>query len=534
MAELYRDLIMECRNVRTSITDPLEIASIYLDEFDSRIGLTFCPGKQAPSAFGGMWKRDLTTDLVTFKSWGCRTVVTLMEQHELDEFKVSQLGDRVQECGMEWIQLPIGDGGIPDDNFVERWNHLGLLLRQRLRNGESIIVHCRGGLGRTGTLVAQLLIEMGNGPEEAIDKVRRVRPGAIENSIQEGYVKKQLPIGPDKDIHASRVLGCLLGGALGDALGYQVEFDSLREIHRKFGPDGVRLPINGEAVVSDDTQMTLFTLEGLIRARGNSINGITESIQMAYLDWYQTQQHSPIKPSSLRGQLATEAKLQVTRAPGNTCINALSTNLQGRQPTANNSKGCGTVMRVAPIGFYDRQLSDEESYELGVRTSGLTHGHPTAKISGGAMALLIRKLITGIELSQAVNEVLEHLDLYEDEEVSNAIKSALVLTDNIEIPHSQAINNIHGDSSLGKSTSRGWVAEEALAIGIYAALVGNDLSEVISIAANHNGDSDSTASIAGQIYGAWKGITYLPNHKETVLDIDDIIISTARLMEELN
>ncbi len=522
---------MDKRETRTSITDPIRIATLPIQAGDGRIGVTFCPGKQGPSLAGPDWLRDLDTDLEAFKAWGCTTLVSLVKQHELYELQVPDLGKAVSSKGMEWFHLPIVDGAIPGESFATEWQYAGLKLRQKLRHGHSIIVHCRGGLGRAGSIAAKLLIELGLEPDQAITALRTVRPGAIENSIQETYVQAQQSISSQLDEEQGRILACLIGGAIGDALGYQVEFDSLEEIHLSYGKQGVRLPISGEAIVSDDTQMSLFTLEGLLRAMGEPVDVIIESIRSAYLDWYQTQQ-LPVDTASIYGTLALEDKLQVRRAPGNTCLDALQSGARGTPlKSINNSKGCGTVMRVAPLGFFSHQFSAAEVYDLGLRSSALTHGHHTAQVAGGALALLIRQLMTGGELPTAIEAVLALLDKQQhSEETTGAIRVALELADSGAVSHAENIDLIYADPTLKHKTSRGWVAEEALAIGIYAALVGDDLADVIAIAANHDGDSDSTASIAGQIYGAWKGVLSLPDYQDTITDVHAIMMKTLPLV----
>ena len=91
---------------------------------------------------------------------------------------------------MLWFHLPIVDVSTPDKYFEQAWDTTGETLRSLLQNGANVLVHCRGGLGRAGTVAARLLIEVGMGPETAIAKVRKVRPGAIETSAQEQFVRE--------------------------------------------------------------------------------------------------------------------------------------------------------------------------------------------------------------------------------------------------------------------------------------------------------------------------------------------------------
>ena len=252
--------------VKTSLTHPLEIDPMPCGA--GLLGLTLCPGKQGPSNFGDPWERDLGLDMRAILDWGASTVVSLMEAHELPMLNVPGLGDAAEDAGLEWHHLPIPDVKVPDERFERLWTYSGHVLRGKLRSGEKIVLHCRGGLGRTGMIAAGLAIELGVPPDEALRGVREARAGTVETRAQEAYVLRQRPSGLDGR-YADRVLGCLLGGAVGDALGYAVEFLSLERIRERFGPEGIRMPaLNaaGKAVVSDDTQMTIFTADGLIES----------------------------------------------------------------------------------------------------------------------------------------------------------------------------------------------------------------------------------------------------------------------------
>jgi ADP-ribosyl-[dinitrogen reductase] hydrolase len=173
---------------RTSITHPLQIASVSLDPSYGRIGITFCPGKRDPHAMTGAWDRDLSLDLDAIRDWGAAAVVTLLEPHELRTFRVEGLGEAVLRRGMLWLHLPIVDGSPPDQRFEWQWGAARKTLLTLLRDRRDVLVHCRGGLGRAGTIAARLLIELGLDPPTAINQVRAARPGAIETTEQEDYV----------------------------------------------------------------------------------------------------------------------------------------------------------------------------------------------------------------------------------------------------------------------------------------------------------------------------------------------------------
>lgn len=179
---------------RTSQTHPLQIAEVRASPSHGRIGITFCPGKHDLFAHTGAWKRDLGIDLDAIAAWGARLVLTLVEPAELRELKVPQLGHEIRVRGIEWLHLPIADYSVPSDAFEEQWIIDGRDIREMLRNGDDVLVHCKGGLGRAGMIAARLLVELGMDPEQAIHSVRHVRIGAIETPAQLAVVRRAKPI----------------------------------------------------------------------------------------------------------------------------------------------------------------------------------------------------------------------------------------------------------------------------------------------------------------------------------------------------
>ena len=326
-----------------------------------------------------------------------------------------------------------------------------------------------------------------------------------------------LPCTGHRSSMLERALGCLFGGAVGDAFGYAIEFDSLAAIRRRFGQQGLREPVfqDGRLIVSDDTQMTLFTLEGLQRAYAqdgafDSASLITE-IRRAYRDWLATQGDMP-RSWQPAGALCQRPALRHRRAPGNTCLSALRQGGTGTvQQPINDSKGCGGVMRVAPLGWLT-PWPQAQVFQVAAEAAALTHGHPSGYLSAGALAALVWGLFHGQTLAPAANEVLGLLDAAEAglrrPEVAEKVAQALALVQD------------GTDSEVAiQRLGEGWVGEEALAIGLYAALTGRDFAEVIQLAANHDGDSDSTAAIAGQLYGAWQGLGVIPPRWVRRLDV---------------
>jgi ADP-ribosylglycohydrolase len=315
-----------------------------------------------------------------------------------------------------------------------------------------------------------------------------------------------------------RAVGCLLGGALGDALGAPVEFLQWDDIRREHGPNGIIEPPR-PALVSDDTQLTLFTAEGYLAAwvRGHA-DGVWEpdhAVWRAYRRWLATQQFD-VPPPGATGLLA-DNRLYASRSPALTCLRALAADEPpSREQPRNDSKGSGGVVRVAPAGFAP---SSEIAYDLGCRFAALTHGHPSAWAPAGALALLVHLVaVKRRPLGEAVDQVIGRV-LRDDAETGGALLQAVGLA-------AQAEPSTHAVHRLGQ----GWIGFEALAIGVYAALTyrkARRFADALRLAANHSGDSDSTASITGQVLGALHGTAALPRAWLERLELADALEDIA-------
>lgn len=306
----------------------------------------------------------------------------------------------------------------------------------------------------------------------------------------------------------SRVRGCLLGGAIGDALGAGIEFDSLENIRRNHGEQGATdyVPAFGRrGAITDDTQMTMFTAEGLIRAHVRRDSGVWHpptDVHRAYLRWAATQADwGPDERKQDSGWLAREEWLYSQRAPGRACLSGLADERMGTlaEPKNPGSKGCGTVMRSAPFGLlvgWEPHLV----FQLAVECAAQTHGHPTGYLAAGAFALIVHGVAQGDPLDAAVQRALAQLSAHAGhEETTDALQRALGAV-------RQGLPTAERVESLGQ----GWTAEEALAIGVYCALVAEDVRHGLLLAVNHSGDSDSTGSICGNLLGVQHGETALP------------------------
>lgn len=338
------------------------------------------------------------------------------------------------------------------------------------------------------------------------------------------------------DAIRDRYQGCLLGGAVGDALGAPVEFLSRAEIIERFSSRGIvdLAPAYGKVgAITDDTQMTLFTAEGALRAYVRSmLRGIGHPpgvIHKAYLRWLHTQGEHGAWEANLRltGWLIQQKNLFSLRAPGRTCIEALRSNPGIGIPAVNDSKGCGGVMRVAPIGMLFHALTltcpkarsehYQRSFALGCEAAALTHGHPTGYLTAGVMAALVFDLLDGIDLGSAISHVLPLLKARErHEETLAAIEAAQRL-------HGTDIEPIDAINELGE----GWVAEEALAIGLYCTLKALDFESGVIMAVNHDGDSDSTGLIAGHLLGTMQGRSVIPERWLAPLELRGVMEEMA-------
>lgn len=490
---------------KTSETDPLRIDRAGTPG-GGAIGLTICPGKKDPHSSSGPWDRSLPADLDRIADAGATALVTLMESDELARLGASaaDLERGARERRLEWYHLPIVDVHVPGPDFERLWLLAGPRLRARLARGELVVVHCRGGLGRSGTIAGRLLAEMGVAPDAALRCVRAARPGAVETEAQERHVLATRPAPPPGSL-LDRLVGSLVAGAAGDALGAPVEFYPLDEIRARHGPAGVtgHLPDrHGIARITDDTQMTMFTADGLIRAFADGKDP-AESVWRAYLRWLRTQfgdRDDDRRPDD--GWLMDCEALWSQRAPGSTCIGGLRTGRMGTpDEPLNHSKGCGGVMRVAPVGFVAGRLGSTEAvFDLGVATAAATHGHPSGYLPAGFAAATIAELVAGRELPAALDAAEAILGTRRGHEATlAAVRQARDLArDASGIPEEIA--------DLGE----GWTGEEALAIALFSVLATGDPRAALLLAVNHDGDTDSTGAIAGNLVGAAAGAGAIP------------------------
>ena len=354
-----------------------------------------------------------------------------------------------------------------------------------------------------------------------------------------------------------RALGCLVGGAVGDALGYAVEFESWPSIRTMYGPKGITrydLSPSGKALISDDTQMTLFTANGILvgmtRGCTRGIMGrIDTYCDFTYVDWLHTQELSePMYDCSdgicddIYSWLMNIPELYARRAPGNTCMSALKA-IERHETVHNDSCGCGGVMRTAPLAILDYLHGYADGDLLycdmvAAEAARITHKHPLGFISSALlndtlMQILAGEAEKGQSLEDIVKAALDRLPSIPSEpdkgktygelwpmevtKMENIVLKAPMLA-KTDMPDAEAIERIGG----------GWTGHEALAIAIYSAVKHSDCFEdAIVSSVNHSGDSDSTGAICGNIMGMLLGRKAIPEYYTDDLELIDIIEEMA-------
>ena len=347
----------------------------------------------------------------------------------------------------------------------------------------------------------------------------------------------------DIDRISDRIRGCLIGGAAGDALGYPVEFMSAGHIFAEYGPSGIQAyecdRKSGKALISDDTQMTLFTAAGLLawrtRAAENAApEGAAAYVAAAYQDWLRTQtepwQGAPPAGPSV-SWLADVPELYSRRAPGNTCLAALIAQRKGDgfgtvEAPPNNSSGCGGVMRVAPMGLLALpRVGIGDVDRTGAAMAAVTHGHPMGYLPAAVLTHIVSRLVYP-ETEQTLKEIVTEardavVALYP--ETPFAAKLAEMIDHAIRLAE-----NDRRDVDNIRLLGEGWVGDEALVIALYCALrYPDDFSAGLIASVNHSGDSDSTGAILGNILGAKLGYAAIDEQWKTDLELADVILTVA-------
>lgn len=340
----------------------------------------------------------------------------------------------------------------------------------------------------------------------------------------------------DKQQLQNKIRGSITGGAIGDALGYPIEFVySFNDICARYGKEGITEfdmsypwleSEEKKALFSDDTQMTLYTAEGLLEAERNG-KPIAPTVCNAYLAWYAHQAGRKVK-ISYQSKLSEIEELNQNRAPGNTCLSALAAIHAGKEPQ-NASKGCGGIMRVAPVGLYGaaHDWSPADTARLAGELAELTHLHPLSTYSSAALAVIVqlcassedtvdKEMFKGIvDKSLKIVSDVYGADAAAMDEFRKIVGNAMSLEND---PQSdwQIIEDRIGE---------GWVAEETLAIALFSTLRHiDDFTGCLISAVNHGGDSDSTGAVAGNIIGAILGDDAIPGKFKKEIQLRDLLL----------
>ncbi len=304
-----------------------------------------------------------------------------------------------------------------------------------------------------------------------------------------------------------RYEGCMLGLAIGDAIGAATEFLSYDDIRRKFPPEGVQgfHPFRGmrPGSYTDDTEMSIAVARGLLNAKDFGTEAIMESMTKEFIAWRENTSSS--------------------RSPGNTCILGvlgLSSGKHWSESGVADSKGCGTAMRSAPLGLAYRHALDAIT-GLGSKISLMTHGHPIATAGSVATAFLVAKSLDGTDTADLHDELVRRIRQIDED---FAIHMILIPTAMAE-QSSKVAHRILGD---------GWAAEEAVAGAIYANVKHpSSFKDIILEAANSGGDTDSKACIAGAIAGARLGREAIPSGWIEGIEDRDLLIELANKLLKL-
>lgn len=466
--------------------------------------------------------------------------------------------------------------------FLQRYNAFDTLRLAISMGGDSDTIGCMA----TSIAYAcpfNIISSHTNIPEDVVAKCRELLPKELLdiNDRFEAFVTRPLyqsyylhtrnifageypsdKYGEKEEERKRRVKDCIRGslmaGAAGDALGYPVEFMSRNAILARYGDKGItefKLDSDGKALVSDDTQMTLFTangmLMGLTRGYMRGIGGDPKDyVDGAYIDWYYTQTVNKVseRDDFHYTWLRDLPELAHRRAPGITCLNACESLLAHRD-VENNSKGCGGIMRVAPMGLLDASFKESGGSgfyyktvylaEAGAHIARVTHLHPLGYLPAALMTLLLSRIVplTPDEVKESIIDIINDgldvmMNMYGNDYAKYKEYLRTLTLKAVNLAHSN-ISDIQAIMQLGE----GWTAEEAWAISLYCVIRHIDnMKEAIIAAVNHDGDSDSTGSITGNIMGAIYGYEAIKRERlfcpygkkfEDTIELHNIILAIA-------
>lgn len=340
-----------------------------------------------------------------------------------------------------------------------------------------------------------------------------------------------------------RFKGVMLGLAIGDAFGYPIElmdYDSICERFEKRGClDLAVSKRTGTALFTDDTQLSLFTADGLLWAHSAGADdgqvNYEDYIFLAYQVWLYTQTKTVAgKEYAWLFDTAQNAyKLRLLKAKGlfkkrtadtkNIDVLLKIRNMAYGTPERpiNDYKDNGAIKRSAPIGLYFYN-DTKKAFDIGCRAAAITHGSPVGYIAAGCYAAIIAEIVSGSEIEDAVKVVIDLLANVENGDViRRTLRYVLDLVDNPDIDPMTAVRKM----------GYGFEAYEALAIAVYCAVLHYESPRyAIQLAANHDGASDTCASMTGAMLGAYFGDAGFPRSWVDKLQYKNLISSIADKM----
>jgi ADP-ribosylglycohydrolase/protein-tyrosine phosphatase len=492
---------------RTSLDSPLGIPFVRAGA--GAVGITLCPGKCGPSSWSRTeWRRDMQTDIAAIAATGATVLVTLMEPEELREWGAAGIGAAALKAGLVWYHLPIRDLRAPGRRFEARWPEVGADLHARLARGERVVVHCRGGLGRAGTVAARLLIETGVAADDAIGRVRHARRGAIQTAVQTQHlvelardrhrraaavavdsipspqaIATRSAIATESDL-ARRIAGGMWGLLIGDAAGVPYEFKSASSLpaSRHIGlvpPAGfartyAHVPVG---TWSDDGAQALCLAQSLLE-RGDLDCGDLGRRLLAWRDL---------------GHLAVDARVFDC---GIQTGQALARIRAGADPASagaddTRANGNGSLMRVLPLALWHRE-SDTALAEAAHRQSRVTHGHLLSQVVCALYCLWARTLSEG------------HRDGFDIAVARLQTAYACGLLPD----HASALRTVLDAPERDAPRGTGYVVDTLWSA--HRAMRQPDYASVLRTAIGFGNDTDTTACVAGGLAGVREGIDGIP------------------------
>jgi len=486
-------------NARTSQSHPLQIKAVGPGDGFGRIGITLCPGKKDPHGLTGAWNRDLGLDLDVIQRWGVTAVISLITDEEIDYLQVRGLREAVEERHMEWWHLSIPDVSPPGPDFERDWKIAGEAIRDRLRMGFDVLVHCKGGLGRAGTVAARLLVELGDNPDSAIRTVRKARPGAIETTGQERHIQRceppasPIPSTTQNDVR-DRAMGALLGLAVGDALGTTLEFRSRDEGARLVditggGPFQLR-----SGCWTDDTAMALALADSLLESESLDCRDLMDR----FVAWWRNGEYSCTGHCFDIG-ITTRIALERYRQTRDSLAGS----------TDPNTAGNGSLMRLGPVAL--RFWNDRDGLDhAAAQQSRTTHAAEEAVDGCRAFADLLADAISG----KPRRDVLAPRSFDGAPAIARIVRGSW---------RGRARQDIR---------SSGYVVH-TLEAAIWSVARTANFRNAVLLAANLADDADTVAAVTGQLAGAIYGLSGIPKQWVDRIAWRDRLLETAQNLSEL-